>query len=215
MRVSGGVGILMLLSLAFFAGTRFGGARYGATPDEILELRQTVRLYTQQFRQMRDQVSIAQHDQAMVQAANEQLRQQNKELLDSISSMEQQVALYKRILNPQQNARGLNIEQFVLHATPQSSHFVYRILLTQTQADGGDVSGKMEISIQGLEHGHSIIQPMHSGDDSFHMQYFQSLIGEWVLPVGFQPQVVTIKIVSQGSRPQHVEKQFKWELTPA
>ncbi len=215
MRVSGGVGVVILLTLAFIAGTRFSGARYGATPDEVLELRQTVRLYAQQFRHMRDQVSIAQHDQAMVLAATEQLRQQNKDLLDSISGLEQQVALYKRILNPQQNARGLNIEQFVLHATPQPYHFAFRILLTQTQADGGEVSGKMEVTVQGLEHGHSSSSVMHSGDDSFHMQYFQSLIGEWVLPAGFQPQVVTIKIVSQGSRPQHVEKQFKWELTPA
>ncbi len=207
--------LLLGFALGFFAGMHYGQVRFGATPEEVIALRQTVRLYAQQYSQVLHQWMTVQHDRDMVLAATVRLQQQNKDLLDSMGGLEQQIALYKRILNPAQPLSGLSIEQFVLHATPKPTHYAYRLLVTWVQSEGRTVSGKISVAVEGMEGGHKTRKNLHIGDDSFRMQYFQSLIGEWELPQDFQPQLITVRLESDSPHAQKIEKQFKWEVAPA
>lgn len=208
-----GIGGIILIIAAgiggFYAGSRYGTTVVGATPEEVERLRQTVRLYAERSRAMRDQAAVAQHDREIVLEATEQLRLENKKLLESITVLEDQVATYKKLLSPRTAASaGLNADRLDLHATTSPGRVSYRLLLTQATRSAGQLAGGIEARIIGG--GQSVVVPV--GDNRFSLQYFQSLTGEWQLPAGFRPERVDIVLTPVRGAP--VQKSFRWEVSP-
>lgn len=212
---NGGLRLVVVAILAFILGRYDGAALSGASPREVLELRQTVALYAQEWRRGRDQTVLAQRDRLLTQAAMDRLQQQNKDLLDGMAALEQQLHLYQQVINPHAHDRGLSIERFVLHPTADRQRYVYHLLLTRAHREGTSDVGQIQVSVRGLQAGSPRRITLHIGDDRFSLQYFQSISGEWVLPPGFQPQLVTLRLDVSGRQREHVEQQFKWDPSPA
>lgn len=205
-------GVLLIIAAALgglYAGSRYGTSTVGATPEEVERLRQTVRMYAERSKTMRDRAAVAQHDRQIVLDATEQLRLENKKLLESITVLEDQVATYKRLLSPRAAASaGLNVDRLDLHATTSQGRVSYRLLLTQASRGAGETGGQVEARVVG--EGRSI--PVPVGDNRFAFQYFQSLTGEWQLPPGFRPERVDIVLTPGRGAP--VQKSFRWEVQP-
>lgn len=205
-----GIGGIILIIAAgvggFYAGSRYGIKTTGATPEEVQRLRQTVRMYADQSQAIRDEAAVALHDREIVLDATEQLRQENKNLLASMNSLEEQVALYKRLLSPKGVSQGLTVERFDLQSTGKPGRVQYRLLLTQVSSNSAEIAGKIEAKL--VAGGRSITVPV--GDSHFGFQYFQSLSGEWELPAGLRPERVDIVLTS--SKGQRIQKSFKWEI---
>lgn len=205
-----GIGGIILIIAAgvggFYAGSRYGIKATGATPDEVQRLRQTVRMYADRSQAMHDEASVALHDREIVLAATEQLRQENKNLLASMSALEEQVSLYKRLLSPKGVSQGLTVERFDLQFGGKPGRVQYRLLLTQVSSNSAEITGKIEARL--VAGGRSVTVPV--GDSQFGFQYFQSLSGEWELPAGMKPERVDIVLVS--SKGQRIQKSFKWEV---
>lgn len=205
-------GVLLIIAAALgglYAGSRYGTSTVGATPEEVERLRQTVRMYAERSKTMRDRAAVAQHDRQIVLDATEQLRLENKKLLESITVLEDQVATYKRLLSPRAAASaGLSVDRLDLHATTSQGRVSYRLLLTQASRGAGEVGGRVEARVVG--EGRSVAVPV--GDNRFTFQYFQSLTGEWQLPAGFRPERVDIVLTPGRGAP--VQKSFRWEVQP-
>ena len=207
-----GIGGIILIIIAaiggFYAGLSYNSSAVGATPEEVQRLRQTVRMYAEQSQAMRDEVSVVHHDREIVLAATEQLRQENKNLLENIASLEDQVTMYKKLLSPGATASGLNADRLDLHMGSAPEHVNYRLVLTQISNGAATVSGMIEARLVGG--GRSVTLPV--GDNRFAFQYFQSLTGEWLLPAGFRPERVDIVLKPGKGTP--VQKSFRWEVQP-
>lgn len=206
-----GVGGVLLIVAAglggLYAGSRYGSSVVGATPDEVQRLRQTVRMYAAQSQLVRDEVAVVHHDREIVLAATEKLRQENKNLLENIAVLEDQVALYKRLLSPRGvTAAGLNADRLDLHAGATPQQVSYRLLLTQASSNVANVAGVVEARIVGG--GQSVALPV--GDNRFGFQYFQSLTGEWQIPAGFHPE--RVDIVLRPGKGAPVQKSFRWDV---
>lgn len=202
-------GVILIIAAAiggFYAGSRYSSSVVGATPDEVMRLRQTVRMYAEQFQSVRDAAAVAHHDREIVLAATEQLRQENKNLLENISSLQDQVATYKKLLSPRGTvAQGLNVDKLDLRS-PAPGRVSYRLLLTQVSTSAAEVAGSMEVRLVGG--GRTIEMPV--GDNRFSFQYFQSLSGEWSLPEDFRPE--RVDIVLKPGKGSPVKKSFRWEV---
>lgn len=208
-----GIGGVILIIAAgvggFYAGSRYGSSSVGATPEEVERLRQTVRLYAERSKAMRDQAAVAEHDRQIVLDATEQLRLENKKLLENITTLEDQVATYKKLLSPRTAASaGLSAERLDLHAGSAPGRVSYRLLLTYATRNAGLVSGRIEARLVGG--GRSVVLPV--GDNGFSFEYFQNLRGEWVLPAGFRPERVDIVLTPGRGAP--VQKSFRWDVQP-
>lgn len=207
----GGVILIIAAGLGgFYVGMRYSSSTVGATPEEVEQLRQAARMYAERSQAMRDEAAVAQHDREIVLAATEQLRRENKRLLDNITVLEDQVATYKKLLSPQGSAAlaGLSADRLDLHATATPGKVNYRLLLTQIKRNAGSVSGTVQARLVGG--GSSVVLPV--GDNRFTFQYFQSLTGEWQLPEGFRPERVDIVLTPGQGAP--VQKSFRWEVQP-
>ncbi|MDQ8037528.1 MAG: hypothetical protein REI12_08905 [Pedobacter sp.] len=207
-----GIGGVILIIAAgvggFYAGSRYSSSMVGATPDEVQRLRQTVRMYADQSQAMRDEAAVAHHDREIVLGATEQLRQDNKNLLESIAALEDQVAMYKKLLSPRTVATaGLSVDRLDLRRSA-SGRIAYRLLLLQSSSAAAQTVGTLEARFVGG--GRSVVLPV--GDNRFDFQYFQSLTGEWSLPEGFRPERVDIVLKPGKGAP--VQKSFRWEVQP-
>lgn len=206
----GGVILIIAAGLGgFYGGSRYGSSSVGATSEEVERLRQTVRLYAERSKAMRGQAAVAEHDRQIVIEATEQLRLENKKLLENINVLEDQVATYKKLLSPRSAASaGLNADRLDLRATATPGRVSYRLLLTFANRNAGDVNGSIEARLVGA--GRSVVLPV--GDNRFAFQYFQNLTGEWMLPAGFRPERVDIVLTPGRGAP--VQKSFRWEVLP-
>lgn len=206
----GGVILIIAAGLGgFYAGSRYSSSVVGASPEEVERLRQTVRMYAEKSKAMRDQAAVVQHDRDIVLAATEQLRRENKKLLESLTDLEDQVGTYKKLLSPRAAASaGLNADRLDLRATPVAGAVSYRLVLTQASRTAGEVRGALEAHLVGG--GRSVMLPV--GDNRFAFQYFQSLTGQWQLPPGFRPERVDILLRPAQGAP--VQKSFRWEVRP-
>lgn len=202
-------GVILIIAAAvggFYAGSRYSSSMVGATPDEVQRLRQTVRMYADQSQAIRDEAAVAHHDREIVLGATEQLRQENKNLLESMATLEDQVAMYKKLLSPRAAVpAGLSIDRLDLRRS-QSGRIAYRLLLLQSNKSVTQTTGTLEAHFVGG--GRSIVLPV--GDNRFDFQYFQSLTGEWQLPEGFRPERVDIVVKPGKGAP--VQKSFRWEV---
>lgn len=178
----------------------------GATPDEVQRLRQTVRMYAEQSQSIRDEAAVAHHDREIVLAATEKLRQENMSLLENIATLEDQVALYKKLLSPRAASVGLSVDRLDLRMAKSAGRVTYRLLLTQASSTAVETAGLVEARIIGG--GKSVVLPV--GDNRFGFQYFQSLTGEWQLPEGFRPERVDVVLKPGKGTP--VQKSFRWEV---
>lgn len=205
----GGVILIIAAGLGgFYAGSRYSSSVVGATPDEVQRLRQTVRMYADQSQAIRDEAAVAHHDREIVLGATEQLRQENKNLLETIATLEDQVAMYKKLLSPRSAATaGLNVDRLDLRRSA-SGRVSYRLLLLQSSSSAVQTTGTLEARFVGG--GRSVVLPV--GDNRFDFQYFQSLTGEWQLPEGFRPE--RVDIVLKPGKGVPVQKSFRWEVQP-
>lgn len=202
-------GVILIIAAALgglYAGSRYNSSVVGATPDEVQRLRQTVRMYAEQSQSIRDEAAVAHHDREMVLAATEKLRQENMSLLENIATLEDQVALYKKLLSPRTAAAGLSVDRLDLRLANNAGRVTYRLLLTQASSNAVEITGAVEARIVGG--GQSVVLPV--GDNRFGFQYFQSLTGEWQLPAGFRPE--RVDIVLKPGKGASVQKSFRWEV---
>jgi hypothetical protein len=194
--------------LGFYLGNNYGRDSTGASPEEVARLRETVRLYGDQAQRLRDQAAVATHDRDIVLAATEQLRQQNKDLLANISTLEDQVSLYKRLNSPRGASQSLSIDKFELSHSTVRGHVQYRLMLTKVVNNASDTTVSVDVRLSGG--GHTVSMPLPASSYTF--QYFQNISGDWQLPSGFDPEQVDIVVTPKGGKAARVEKRFKWEL---
>lgn len=203
-------GVILIVAAAIggvYAGIRYSSSAVGATPAEVARLRETVQMYAERSQTMRDQAAVAHHDRAIVLGATEELRLENKKLLENIRVLEDQVATYKKLLSPSAAASaGLSADRLDLHASSVPGRVSYRLLLTQASRNASEISGALEARLVGG--GQSVVLPV--GDNRFTLQYFRSLTGEWQLPAGFRPERVDIVLTPGKGAP--VQKSFRWEV---
>lgn len=207
-----GLGGVLLIAAAgvggFYMGDRYGSRAVGASAEEVAHLREAVHGYEEQLKQMREAAAVANHEREIVLGATEKLRQENKSFLENISSLQDQVAIYKKLLSPNgASVQGLVIDRLELRNTSKN-HVAYRLLLIQNgNRNVADISGSVSVSLAGG--GRSIELPV--GDKKFAFQYFQSLSGEWQLPEGFRPERVDVVLKPNG-KTTPVKRSFRWEI---
>lgn len=206
--LGGSILVVVVGLLGFYIGNNIGRDATGASPEEVARLRQTVRMYADQSQHLRDQAAIASHDREIVLAATDQLREENKNLLANIASLEDQVALYKRLTSPREAAESLSIDKFELSRGSGRGQVDYRLMLTKVANNASDTTVGVDVRVSGG--GRTVSLPLP--DKSYTFQYFQNINGSWQLPPGLVPDQVDIVVTPRGGKTGRVEKRFRWEV---
>ena len=153
--------------------------------------------------------------------ANSDLQSALAERDEEIAGLRADVAFYERFVGATAQRRGLAVHELQLQPqTDQAWHFT--ATLTQNLNRGAVNAGQLKVSVEGTRDGKlqklgwDDLRQANAPGVPYSFKYFQQVEGDLVLPPGFKPVRVIVRLVPQ--RGAVVEQSFAWNdavLAPA
>jgi len=153
--------------------------------------------------------------------ANKDLQSALAERDEEIAGLRADVAFYERFVGATAQRRGLAVHELKLQPqTDQAWHFT--ATLTQNLNRGAVNAGQLKVSVEGTRDGKlqtlawDDLRQANATGVPYSFKYFQQVEGDLVLPPGFKPVRVIVRLVPQ--RGAVVEQSFAWNdavLAPA
>lgn len=196
---------------------QYGLSRAGHDFSTLIEerdsLRKVIKERNDELASQRDQtvalVRSSEIDKQSYKEVEESLRTLQSEILE----LKEEVAFYRSIVAPRESAKGLRIQRFKIEPNTKQKSFRYKLVLTQVMNQTNMTRGDIEFSIEGLQEGKPrllALQEVEAGKQdkiAFRFKYFQNFEGDIVLPKGFVPSRVLLKVLSNRVT---IEKIFDW-----
>lgn len=162
------------------------------------------------------QRSAAQHErgQQVAVRANQELQQALIARQEEIASLRNDLSFYQRLMEGGAQQPGMSIHSLVLRKTDNPRAFQFALTLSQNLKRNRQASGTVEISISGEDGQKSarlgLAELGGTGSTlEFSFKYFQQLAGLFMLPEGFKPASVRLKVLPEGGGP--IEREFMWK----
>lgn len=200
-------GLLVAVALAFGAWGAWTAFAPGAAERPGGDARARIEALEQQ-------VAILRRSDQISREANRDLQGTLAERDEEIAGLRADVAFYERFVGATGARRGLTVHQLQLQ--PQSAQaWHFTATLTQNLNRGAVSTGRVTLSVEGTRAGK--LQKLSWGDlrqqadapgVAYSFKYFQEVAGDLVLPPGFQPLRVTVRLQPQGAA--SVEQSFAW-----
>jgi hypothetical protein len=215
------VGTIVLAGLAYELGQIRAGhnrlvaqQRYGQLEDEYSEA-------TGEVRQLREKIARLETGDKVKAEAYRQVEDQLIGLQTRILEQQEDLAFYRGIVSADQQA-GLRVQDFELSAGSDTASYVLHLVLAQAIRNDKRVSGHVELSVEGSRSGEPVtmsLADLVSGGDGenrieYSFRYFQNLQTDLVLPEGFAPVRVVVRLKPKGKGAKVVEKEFDWPVQP-
>jgi hypothetical protein len=135
-----------------------------------------------------------------------------------ILTQQEDLAFYRGIVADQQT--GLRIQDLELLRGADASSFTMRLVLAQAIRADRRISGYVELNVEGIQDGQELTlslgdlagQADGKSQLAFSFRYFQNLQADLVLPRGFAPARVTVKLTPNGKSAKPLEKSFDWAV---
>lgn len=205
--------------LGAFVGT-------GSQQDVIAE-RDKLRLVEQDQRldlsQLRQKVAALKREKQVDQDLVKALKKQIRELENEKLTFEQDLAFFKKIMSPESQNKGLQIERLIIKPTQHPRRYQYKLLLTQVAGKNAVLRGHVNITVVGKKAGQSqkfalksISTDVSQQNIKLNFKYFQNIpgpddrFGVMDLPAGFEPDYVLIIGQSKSPKVKTVTKKVKW-----
>lgn len=172
-------------------------------------------------RDLRTRAAMLQQGSKIDRYAYRDVSKSLKGLQDEIYELKEEVAFYRTILEPAQAAKGLRVQSLRLAREGVTNHYRYRLVLTQVITEVKSVQGDVEMTVYGDKGGAPTqlsLKDLTDGEaDRLHFgfKYFQKLQGELVLPDGFTPHRVVLRVAPKGKAADAVERTFEWKEVKA
>jgi len=201
-----GLFALVLLALGF--GAWGAWVVFGARPGEDpLVLQQRVEALQQRV------TTLARSDQ-ISREANRKLQGALAEREEQVAGLRAEVAFYERFVGSTAQRRGLTVHELQLRpGEGQVWHFA--ATLTQNLDRGQTSEGGVTLAIEGTRNGRleqlewaDLRQQEEAPPVEYSFKYFQQVEGDVVLPEGFTPVRVTVRLAPARGNP--VEQSFPW-----
>ncbi len=113
---------------------------------------------------------------------------------------------------------GLRIQSLEITPADAERHHRLRLTLVQAIVHNERVSGRVRLTVAGrlegetTELGYDEVAPAAARTPlDYDFRYFQTLERELVLPVGFEPDTVTVEARPREPRGDAVTQQFSWD----
>lgn len=216
--VSGLIGAAVLVALwfAFDYGRQRGGydAERALAHIQMLELR--LAELQGENRELRDKVARAEQTAQVDRMTYSKVDQDLKSSRAQVYALEKQLAFYRRILEPAPGKDGPQIDEVRIEALPKAGRFRFRLTLVQGGKRGKTVKGSAQLAVEGKLNGRARVLELNvltegkTNTLAFGFKHYQNLEGEILLPSGFNPEAVRVKLVVPGTGNGTSERRIPW-----
>jgi hypothetical protein len=215
------VGVVILALLIAWGLFEFGRYRGGfdilAAQDLQASNEERTVVLLKEISQLREDKAILERSARIEQEAYKQLDTTVSGLQDEILELKGELAFYRGIVSPSDDAKGLDVQSFELSGRGVERSFGYKLVLTQILNNSTMASGTVALIVEGMENGEAREYPLQQisnqkGEMRFKFKYFQILEGEMSLPEGFSPRKVNITVKPTTKSHKQLSQSFDWAV---
>jgi hypothetical protein len=138
-----------------------------------------------------------------------------------IQEQKDAIAFYRGIVSPADGTAGLRVQDFRLTRGQAERTYNIHLVLVQSLKHDRVVSGDVSLTVAGEEdgaaatYGFAQLLPEESSVKwPFSFRYFQDFEREIVLPDGFTPDTISIKVQSKTRSIRSIEESYSWTTSP-
>lgn len=185
--------------------------RESALRSELLTSRQAVKA-------LRERIAVLETGAKVSAEGYRQVEEQLAGLQARIQEQSEDIAFYRGIVGADQQA-GLRVQNLEVVEGAEPGAYSLRMVLAQALRSDQRISGRVELAVEGQQEGKELslgLAELTNGQSSeldFSFRYFQNLQAELIMPPGFDPARVTIRLLPRGKNREDVEESFDWRVT--
>jgi len=211
--------ILIMIVVAFFVGHRFGLSGQGGFANSKSQLNEQNEVLQAKQKALSEQVAIYRYGSELDKQASERIRQENIQLQNKVSELNEAVGFYRGIMAPNDRKKGLQIEELNLQPAEGSRRFRYEVVLTQAANNSAYLSGKLLLTLHGvtgekkqvISH-QQLLADANKKGQAFKFRYFQNLKGYIQLPEGFEPEEIDVLAQLNGRKAVKIKRIYTVNL---
>lgn len=208
--------------LIVWAAYELGQARAGHNRREAQQSRIDVESELEAARaengQLREGIALLETDAKIDAEGYSQVESQLAALQAEILMQQEDLAFYRGIVADQE--AGVRIQDLELLRGVDESSYSMHLVLAQAIGASRRISGFVELKVEGTRGGAPVtlnLADLAGQNDrktrlNFSFRYFQNLEADLVLPEGFAPARVKVKLTPQGKSAKPVEQSFDWVM---
>lgn len=164
-------------------------------------------------------VAVLERSSQVDQAAAMELQRQIKVLQDEKLELRESLAFFRDIVEGGEAVPSLRIRDFSIEELPKPGEFEIEFTIFQLVQSFGTATGDIEIQVSGVLDGEGKVLglPALTGKKSkmrkMNFKHFQDVKQQIVLPSGFVPDAVEVRLHPSSKKLQMLEMRYDW--TPA
>lgn len=210
---------LIVIWIAYELGQIRAGHNAFDARNRQAEIEEQLKEARGQNDELRRKIALIETGSKIDEEAYGQVEQRLTELQNEILVQREDLAFYRAIVADQQ--AGLRVQDLELLAGDDESSFSLRLVLAQAIRTSQRISGSVELQVEGMRAGEpqtlglselGVIAEQRKSLAGFSFRYFQNLEADLVLPEGFAPERVIVKLKPKGSGAKPIEKTFDWTV---
>ncbi len=212
------LGVVWLSSIALTAWltARYVAPDLGQMRIEVKRLGSALETAEERIERQRQRISVLRRSDQISRSANLELQGTVAEREEEIAALRADVGFYERLVGGGSQRQGLTVHSLNLSPVGDGA-WRYTVTLTQNLQKARVSSGNLALSVDGVQAGQlstldwsALLQDEAAAGQPFSFKYFQQLEGSVMLPEGFTPHRVRVRLRADGSTSERV---FPWQST--
>ena len=202
---------------AYYFGFKQGMAEQEAALAQISSLSSELDSKSAALRAAEQELANIRLGAEVDRQSSEDVRQELIALKEQLAALEADNSFYRNLMAPTENKRGLTFGAIELSDTDSGRTYHYKFVMQQLATNHELLNGSLEVVVVGkqndLEARYYLSDLSSSVSDKtvkLRFKYFQTIEGDLVLPVGFDPERIELTARSTGKNAVTIEKRFGW-----
>jgi hypothetical protein len=210
---------LLIVWAAYELGQSRAGHNQREAQQSRIDVESDLERISSKNQNLRGKIALLETDAKIDAEGYRQVESELAALQAKILKQQEDLAFYRGIVADQE--AGVRIQDIELLRGVDDSTFSMHLVLAQAIGASRRISGFVELNVEGTSGGAPVTLSLAdlAGQNerqtrlNFSFRYFQNLRADLVLPEGFAPVRVKVKLTPQGKSAKPVEKSFDW-VTP-
>lgn len=209
---------LLIVWVAYELGQARAGHNRREAQQSRIDVESELEVVSEENEQLWEKIALLETDAKIDAEGYSQVESQLAALQAEILMQQEDLAFYRGIVADQE--AGVRIQDLELLRGVDESSYSMRLVLAQAIGASRRISGFVELNVEGTSHGAPVtlnLADLAGQNDrktrlNFSFRYFQNLEADLVLPEGFAPARVKVKLTPQGKSAKPVEQSFDWVM---
>lgn len=211
------VALLLGAYLIFELGRMQAGYSVVDSAAERQAFHEEVAGLEQQIVALHEQIVLLETHKTIDREAYQGVENSLAQLEQKIQEQRDAIEFYRGIMSPADGGRGLRVQDLRLSPAGSEGEYHVRLVLVQVMQHDRAVKGDVGFTLEGDQDGeaksYSFDELAPADEDSswpFSFRYFQAFDRSLVLPDGFVPEKIHVKVRSRTKSIDDVEQSFAW-----